>query len=976
MLKNNIINLNVHSYYSLLSSSLSIDKIIDFAIANNQEYVCMVDKNVMYGAFEFYKKSINNNLKPVIGIEFEYSNAKFIALAKNNFGYHLLIKLSSWLMQAIEFDFNELDNENIFLIKIDGEYNCNFVNYYVNGGNEYNSIACHEVCYYDENDYLTFNVLNSIKNEQKLSKFNLNEKKDDNSFWLPNKIQNSYSTIAIQNLQKILMQINWIMDIDKKPNILKFENNLGLSSKEYLQKICIDNLDKYIRKNQLEFQRNIYFDRLEYELEIIDSKGFNDYFLIVFDFIHWAKNNDIIIGPGRGSAAGSLVSFCLNITEVDPIKYNLLFERFLNYERTSMPDIDTDIMDIKREQVVDYLYNKYGNDHVCNIITFSHIKAKQAIRDVARVFDIDLKIVDKICKNISSNYDEDILTMVENNKILHEEYLQNDFLFNIANKIINIPRQISIHAAGIVLSNSKLTDIVPLQKTIDNKILTQYSMEYLEELGLIKMDLLGLKNLTVIYYVLKLIEHIHKTKINLLDIDLNDSKIFDMFTKAQTDGVFQFESPGMKRILKRMKPKSVEDLSLVSAMYRPGALGNIDYFFERKQKNDQPTYVNENIAKILSPTYGAFIYQEQIIEVVKTMSNFSGSKSDNFRRAISKKKDDVINELKKDFINGAIQNHYTMQQAQEMFEYIKEFGNYGFNHSHSISYAMLSYWMAYLKYHYPIETISILMTYGDNSKDKLIGYVQEAKKFNITIKGPSINISSLSFKIYNNDIFFSLLSINGLGIESAKKIIATRDMTPDKKFNDALVSIAILSNSGISKRNIENLIKVGAFDTLMLKRNFLLHNIDKLTDKKLNILDDKYNFVFDLELDYNIHENYDQYAQFEKEVLGISFFRTRYENYWNENQPIFNLCFLEDINDYKSHFVLVELKNVYQNISKNDRNFLKVIVFDNDKENELYCFENITKIYDDLINAKYAIIDIKKNKEIFVINDVKKVLGD
>lgn len=976
MLKNNIINLNVHSYYSLLSSSLSIDKIIDFAIANNQEYVCMVDKNVMYGAFEFYKKSINNNLKPVIGIEFEYSNAKFIALAKNNFGYHLLIKLSSWLMQAIEFDFNELDNENIFLIKIDGEYNCNFVNYYVNGGNEYNSIACHEVCYYDENDYLTFNVLNSIKNEQKLSKFNLNEKKDDNSFWLPNKIQNSYSTIAIQNLQKILMQINWIMDIDKKPNILKFENNLGLSSKEYLQKICIDNLDKYIRKNQLEFQRNIYFDRLEYELEIIDSKGFNDYFLIVFDFIHWAKNNDIIIGPGRGSAAGSLVSFCLNITEVDPIKYNLLFERFLNYERTSMPDIDTDIMDIKREQVVDYLYNKYGNDHVCNIITFSHIKAKQAIRDVARVFDIDLKIVDKICKNISSNYDEDILTMVENNKILHEEYLQNDFLFNIANKIINIPRQISIHAAGIVLSNSKLTDIVPLQKTIDNKILTQYSMEYLEELGLIKMDLLGLKNLTVIYYVLKLIEHIHKTKINLLDIDLNDSKIFDMFTKAQTDGVFQFESPGMKRILKRMKPKSVEDLSLVSAMYRPGALGNIDYFFERKQKNDQPTYVNENIAKILSPTYGAFIYQEQIIEVVKTMSNFSGSKSDNFRRAISKKKDDVINELKKDFINGAIQNHYTMQQAQEMFEYIKEFGNYGFNHSHSISYAMLSYWMAYLKYHYPIETISILMTYGDNSKDKLIGYVQEAKKFNITIKGPSINISSLSFKIYNNDIIFSLLSINGLGIESAKKIIATRDMTPDKKFNDALVSIAILSNSGISKRNIENLIKVGAFDTLMLKRNFLLHNIDKLTDKKLNILDDKYNFVFDLELDYNIHENYDQYAQFEKEVLGISFFRTRYENYWNENQPIFNLCFLEDINDYKSHFVLVELKNVYQNISKNDRNFLKVIVFDNDKENELYCFENITKIYDDLINAKYAIIDIKKNKEIFVINDVKKVLGD
>lgn len=976
MLKNNIINLNVHSYYSLLSSTLSIDKIINFAISNNQEYVCLIDKNVMYGAIEFYKKSIANNLKPVIGVQFDFSDSSFVAIAKNNDGYQFLLKLSSKIMQNQLINFDELNNTNIFLIRVNGEYNCDFPNFYINDGDSYNSIACHEVFYYDENDYIIYNVLNAIKNDEKLTKYNINETNNKNCFWMSNQIQNTYSTNAIQNLQKILMQIDWKMELPRKPNILKFTNNFNLTSKEYLYQLCYSNLDKYINSHNLEFQRNVYFDRLEYELDIIDSKGFNDYFLIVFDFINWSKNNDIIIGPGRGSAAGSLVSFCLNITEIDPIKYNLLFERFLNYERTSMPDIDTDIMDIKRDEVVNYLYNKYGNDHVCNIVTFSHIKAKQAIRDVARVFEIDLKIVDKISKNISSNYDEDILTMVENNKILHEEYLQNNYLFEIANRIINIPRQISVHAAGIVLSNSKLTDIVPLQTTSDNKVVTQYSMEYLEELGLIKMDLLGLKNLTVIYYVLKLIEHIHKIKINLLDIDLNDQNIFEMFTNAQTDGIFQFESPGMKRILKRMKPTSVEDLSLVSAMFRPGALGNIDLFFSRKLKNEQPEYVNQDIANILSPTYGAFIYQEQIIEVVKTMAMFSGSKSDNFRRAISKKKEDVINDLKNDFINGSIQNHYTMQQANEMFEYIKEFGNYGFNHSHSISYAMLSYWIAYLKYHYPIETISILMTYGDNSKEKLIGYVYEARKFNIQVRGPSINDSTLSFIIYKNDIIFSLISINGLGIESAKKIISIRENMPNKKFPNALVAIAILSNSGISKRNIENLIKVGAFDNLLLKRNFLLKNVDKLCDKKLNIIDDNYNFIFDLNLDNNIKENYDDYSIYEKEILGISFYKSKYENIWDENQKKYNLISLENLKNIKQFNALVQIKHVYQNISKNDRNFLKIIALDNEKEYELYCFENINSIYNDLVGCKYAIIDIKKNKEILVVNSVLQKIGD
>ncbi len=974
MLKNNLINLNVHSYYSLLSSSLSIDKIISFAISNNQEYVCMVDKNVMYGAFEFYKKAKEKNLKPIIGLQINYKNSEIVLLAKNNDGYHQLIKISSNIMQEIDYELEEFLNDNLFIVKLNGEFEYNSNNFYINGGDQNNSLACHEVYYYDENDFITFKVLQAIKNEEKLFKFNIYEKSFENCFWLPNQIQSFYSNIAVQNLQKIVTNCNWEMNFNKENNILKYQNSFNLSSKDYLQKLCYLNLDKYLQKKNLLLQKNIYFDRLNYELDIIDSKGFNDYFLIVFDFVHWAKNNDIIIGPGRGSAAGSLVSFCLNITEIDPLKYNLLFERFLNYERTSMPDIDTDIMDIKRDEVVNYLYKKYGNDHVCNIITFSHIKAKQAIRDVSRVFDIDLKIVDKITKNISSNYDEDILMAVENNKVLHDEYLQNDFLFTIANKIINIPRQISVHAAGIVLSNSILKNVIPLQKTFDNKVVTQYSMEYLEELGLIKMDLLGLKNLTVIYYVLKMIEHLHNKKIDLLDIDLEDKKIFEMFSLAQTDGIFQFESPGMKRILKRMKPTSVEDLSLVSAMYRPGALGNIDIFFDRKLKNEQPKYINSDIENILSPTFGAFIYQEQIIEVVKTMANFSGSKSDNFRRAISKKKDDVILELKKDFINGAIQNHYSMQQANEMFEYIKEFGNYGFNHSHSISYAMLSYWMGYLKYHYPLETISVLMTYGDNSKDKLVGYVQEAKRFNINVCPPNINKSSLSFVIFNNQIIFSLVSIDGLGIELAKKIIAIREKMPEKKFTDALATISILNNNGISKKKIESLIKVGAFDELLLKRNFLLKNLDVLCDKKINLLNDKYEFLFDLNLDYNIVENYDEYSKFENEILGISFYKSKYEILLESFQDKFKINSIQSISNSKNYYIFVEIKNIYKNISKNDRNFLKIIILENFKENELYVFEDIDQIYNELMNNQYAILNVKKSKEILIVTEVIKTI--
>ena len=974
MNKNNVINLNTHSYYSLLSSTLSIDKIIDFAIKNNQEYVSLIDNNVLYGAMEFYQKATQNNLKPIIGIQIDYKNSNLILIAKNNIGFHKLIKISSFIMCNHTYNLDDFLCENVFVILINGDFYWNHKNFYVNNQiDKPNSIACHEVFYSEPKDYPVYIILNAIKKDIKITHLNINETNNNNCFWLNNEFNENYDSNSINNLIELVSQCNWVIDDDINENTLKYPNKLNMSSDLYLKELCTNSLNQYLNKNEIQ-NKNEYYERLEYELKIINQKNFNDYFLVVQDYVNWAKLNNIIIGPGRGSAAGSLVSFLLNITEIDPLKYNLLFERFLNYERNSMPDIDIDIMDIKRDELINYLYNKYGNDHVCNIITFSHIKARQAIRDVGRILNININIIDKICRNISSKYDNDILTAIENNKILHDEYLQNPELFELSHKILNIPRQVSMHAAGIILSNKSITDIIPIQKTFENRLLTQYSMDYLEQLGLIKMDLLGLKNLTILYFILVLIEKKYNKKINLLDIDLNDQNVLELFTLGRTNGIFQFESYGMKRLLKKMKPKNIEDLSLVSAMYRPGAVGNIDNYFNRRLNNIHPNYINNEIKKILEPTYGVFVYQEQIIEIVKTMANFSGSKSDNFRRAISKKKENEIKKLKIDFINGALKNNYKIDEINNMFEYIKEFGNYGFNHSHSISYSILSYWIAYLKYYYPIETLSILMSYGDDNKEKLINYVQEAQNYNIKVMGPNINISTNSFIINNNSIIFSLLSIKGLGIEIAKKIIELRNKMESKKFNNPLVAIALLYQNGVTHKCIESLIKCGAFDCFnKLQRCYLLENLDILTNKNC-ILDKNYNFIFDLKLKY-VDENYDLYPIYETEILGISFFPSKYILYKEKYQKKYNL---EEIwNHTEQTFnTLIQIKNIYKNVSKNGKNYLKINIIQDQTTDDIYVFENVDYIYNELLNYQFAIVNVTKKNNNYIILNVKLSLKD
>ena len=972
---NKIINLNIHSYYSFLNSCLSVDDIINIALENRQEYACLVDINVMYGALEFYNACLKHNLKPILGLQINYENSDIVIIAKNNEGYKTLLKLSSNVMTEKTFNIYELLNENIFVIRLNGQFNWDNNNFYIDGNDFTNPIACHSVHFKEPSDFGLYQVVKAIQNEDKISAFQLSQTNLEMAYWDDQMMSQNYSLKALENLNYVIENCNLVLETDNSKNILKYPTPDNVSAKEYIKKLCVNFLKPYLEARP-HLNKKQYVARLNYELEIINSKGFDDYFLIVQDFINWAKNNKIIVGPGRGSAAGSLVSFCLNITEIDPIQYDLLFERFLNKDRMSMPDIDTDIMDSRRDEVIEYLFNKYGSNHVAHIITFSKMKAKMAIRDVGRVLNIQPSIVDKIAKNIPVEFENDIMQAIKNSNVLTEEYTQNKLLFDYSNKLIGLPRQFGTHAAGIVLSNTELTDVLPIQTGLNDKSMCQYSMEYLEDLGLIKMDLLGLRNLTILDGIVKLIKYTRGIDINLQNLDLNDKPTFEMLARGETNGIFQLESDGMRRILKRLVPQSIEDISLVSAMYRPGAMQNINLYLARRKNNEQPKYLNDDIKRVLYPTYGVIIYQEQIIQLVQIVAKFDGAKSDSFRRAISKKKESVILEMKKSFIEAAIKNNYSEQDALEMFDYMEQFANYGFNHSHSLAYSYISYWLAYLKCHYPLETISVLLSFGDSSKEKVLSYIKESKDLGIQICKPDINLSTTNFVIYKNEIIFSLTSITGLGQETAKKIMEVRRNYPNGVFDDAIKAIALLSNNGVSSKVIESLIKTGAFDSLETRRNYLLENLDKITNKKVNLLDQDNNFIFDLDLNPDVLENIDDYSQWETKLLGMSFVKTKEQNFFENFKDKFSLKQFNDVNDKNNFNCLIKIEKIQSTVTKTQKPMLIIKCIQNNQKYSLFAFNNVDELNEQLKNSQYIIGSFKSYRDTFTLQNVIYKIGE
>ena len=865
-----LVNLLNYSYFTLLNSTMSIDDIIDYAIKNNQKYVCLTDFNNMYGAIEFYTKAIKNNLIPIIGLNIVYKNINIFLIAKDNVGYKSLIKISSFVMTNKPFELNDYINGLIFItedIKDLAYINIKNIECYSLNQNKDNPIAARLCLFQKKEDILIFKSLLAIKNDVLLNEYKNDNRYENNYCLSSEEIKNYYSQESIRNLENVLNNCKWKIEFSHKNCMPKFAS--GKDSRILLQTLCVNSLRKLFgNDNSIP---NQYILRLKNELSTIDKMGFNDYFLIVQDYIQFAKQNGILVGPGRGSAAGSLVSYLLNITTIDPIKNNLIFERFLNVERVAMPDIDVDFMDDRRNEIIEYLINKYGPNHVANIVIFQRIKAKMAIRDVGRILNMNKTIINSICKLIDDEfiYGENETYNKKINDYI-EEYKQ---LFDIAKRINNFPRQIGLHAAGIVLSNENLYEIIPIQTANTNNICTQFSMEYLEIFGLNKIDILGLVNLTILNQCIQLIEKNHSKKIDLYNLPINDCNIYDDISKGKTLGIFQLESAGMTNLITKVKPKNIEDISICSALFRPGPQKNINMYLTNRNGPENIKYLNDEIKTILQYTCNVIIYQEQVIQIVQKIANFSLAKADLFRRAISKKNEKELLNLKKNFINGGISNGYDKEIVEKIFDYIFEFANYGFNHSHSLAYSYISYWMAYLAHYYPIEFYLTLLSNTSVADDKFTAYINELKNNGCDICHPDINLSFNSFRIYDKKlIIIGFSTIKGIGNTTCEDLLKIREKMPNKRFTNLLSCIKSLKNNGIGLSTINLLIKSGSFDKLNENhdRFWLINNINEIFKNVDNITNEG-KLITHIEINNNKPNktDLDKIAHDEYELLNI-----------------------------------------------------------------------------------------------------------
>jgi DNA polymerase-3 subunit alpha len=572
-----------------------------------------------------------------------------------------------------------------------------------------------------------------------------------------------------------------------------------------------------------------YRSRLNYELEVIKKMGFSAYFLIVWDFINWAKKNNIPVGPGRGSAAGSLVAYAIGITNIDPIRFNLLFERFLNPERTNMPDIDVDICQEGRDRVIDYVRKKYGEDKVCQIITFGTLKPRMVVRDVGRVLGFSAKEVDKLAKLIPTDAKsiEDAISRAPEIKELMEKDENVKKLVEIAQKLQGLARQTSVHAAGVVIAPDTLTNYIPLAKSKEGDITTQYDMNQIEALGLLKMDFLGLKTLTIIDKTVKLIERIHKVKIDPYNLPLNDEKTYKLLQEGNTVGVFQLESAGMRNLMRRLKPTTFEDIIALVALYRPGPLnsGMAESYIRRKHGKESVDYIFPELKPILEETYGLFIYQEQIMQIANVLAGYTLGEADELRRAMGKKKKEIMEAHRSKFINNAVERGYPAEKVKKLFEDIAKFAEYGFNKSHSAAYAYLAYVTAYLKAHYPKELMAVMMSLDYAKADEIVKLIKDCKDNGIPVYPPDINKSKALFEIEGDGIRFGLAGIKGVGEKAAVHIVEVREKKG--KFKDIYDFCEKVDLKIVNKKVLEALIKAGAFDSTGIPRSA---NLQVLSD--------------------------------------------------------------------------------------------------------------------------------------------------
>ncbi len=822
----NYVPLYIKTDNSLLSSLIRIEDLVSYAKEHNIKSLAITDQN-MYGAMDFYYACKNNGIKPIIGLEIIINKMPIVLYCKNYSGYQNLLKLET-LKSERELsllDLTEYHNDLICIIPFNtlsllSDLKKIFIELYIGYATEeerkqlpenINCLYCNPILYFEKKDAEYLRYLNGIREGITLE--NVAKDYHDYSFPTIEEIKEKYSEIDFQNNLRIEATCNLtIVTYKNLLPIYKCPNNIDALT--YLKQLCKEGLKRIFG----ETVSKKYIERLKYELSVIDEMGFGNYFLVVWDYVKFAKEHDILVGPGRGSAAGSLVAYLLNITTIDPIKYDLMFERFLNAMRITMPDIDIDFEYTKREQIVKYCMEKYGMKKVAPIITFGTLGSKQAVRDVGRVMNIELSLVDQVCKYLDSRIS--LKENYQNSKKLQDYLNTNQELkkmYQISLKLEGLKRHTSIHAAGIVMSEIDLDEVIPLEKAVEG-YLTGYSMEYLESLGLLKMDFLALRNLTLIADTLKDIPD-HLTFDSIV---AEDPKALSLFTTVNTMGIFQFESEGMKNFLRKFKPTTFEDLFAALALYRPGPMNNIDSYIKRKHGKEKIDYLHPNLRPILENTYGIIVYQEQIMAIANIMAGYTLGEADILRRAMSKKKEDVLLKEKERFINRSIGRGYEESTATKVYNLILKFADYGFNRAHSVAYAMISYRMAYLKAHYPLYFMKHLLNMHIGSI-KTKDYIYECKINHIEILKPDINKSGKEYVVEENGIRFPLSNIKNLGINAVNQIIEERKNGP---FLDIYDFIKRCYGKSINIKTLQSLIKAGCFRTFGMNQQTLIYNLD------------------------------------------------------------------------------------------------------------------------------------------------------
>ncbi len=941
--------------YSLLSSLIKIDDLVIRLKELNITSVAICDDN-LFGAMEFYNKCKRNNIKPIIGLEINL-NFKILLYAKNYFGYQNLCVIDT-LKNKNELDINKLKDylSNIVII-VPFEYK-----------DKVEILKDYDIYIgYDENDnikgidkkvYVKKTLVFSKEDEKYLKylyKIKEEEYNDLKSVYLNDKLnhEDSKTTNIISELCNV--------EILKNNKLLpKYSSDAAFNANEYLKDLCIFGLKKRLNGNV----NNLYAKRLKSELEVITEMGFCNYFLIVWDYVKFAKKNNILVGPGRGSAASSLVSYSLGITDIDPLKYNLLFERFLNPSRVTMPDIDIDFDALKRDKVINYVIDKYGKEKVCGIVTFSNLLAKQVIRDISKIFNISNYKVDNLIKCFDDNktLKEQLNIGEVVNVLSKDEELKK--VYDIAMHLEGVKRHLSQHAAGIIIASEKLCNYVPLTINPDGTYLCGYTKDYIEDIGLLKMDFLGLKNLSMVDKIL------YRIKNNIFNnIPLDDKKTFDLFVNGNVDGIFQFETPGMKKFIEKLKPRSINDLIIAVALFRPGPMDNIDHFIKRRDKKEQIHYINNDLKEILEETNGIIIYQEQIMLIANKIAKFSLKEADDLRYAMSKKKENLIIAYKEKFINGCISNGYSIKDSKDIYDMILKFASYGFNKAHSVSYGILGYKIAYLKANYTGYFICEILNNYVGVQSKTRSLIIEAKRLGLKIAKPSINNVTLNYELNNDEILFPLSMIKNIGTLTAREILEER-MKGDFETYIDFVKRCYKKGHDV----LRSIILSGLLDCFNYNKKTMIENMEDVINyaELINDLDDE----FVLKPEIKLFEEYSNAELMNNEIELFGFYISNHPTSKYIYDDSITTKTINNYFDKKIEMVLYFEKRKDINTKKNDR-MMFIEASDVYGNIELVCFPNeYKKVFNIVVPGLYKVygkVEKRFSSMQIIINDIKKI---